>query len=105
MSDKDGGFETWGIVEVMGHKQFAGRVCEVEIAGSGMVRVDVPEIGERPAFTKLFAPGALYAITPTDEATARTMAASLREQPVETWHLRLPAPVAIDTFDDDRDEQ
>ena len=25
MSTKEGGFETWGIVEVMGHKQFASR--------------------------------------------------------------------------------
>ena len=92
-------FETWALVEIMGHKQLAGLVRETTLAGAGMLRVDVPAIpGEPasryvagheglPAFTKLLSPSAIYAITPVEEDVARRMAASLRERPVEVWRL------------------
>ena len=34
-------FDTWALVEIMGHKQLAGRVSETTLAGAGMLRVDV----------------------------------------------------------------
>jgi len=37
-------FESWAIVEVMGHRQFAGYVSEQAIGGASFVRVDVPEV-------------------------------------------------------------
>jgi hypothetical protein len=36
-------FKTWAIVEVMGHQTFAGFVQEQVIAGTAMLRIDVPE--------------------------------------------------------------
>jgi hypothetical protein len=35
-------FEGWAIVELMGHRRLAGYVREVELAGAGMLRLDVP---------------------------------------------------------------
>lgn len=95
------GFDGWALVEVMGHKRFAGRVTEHTVAGQGFIRVDVPEVerdGERcEPFTKLIGPGSIYSITPLSEDVARRMAASLRERPVHTWDLpQLPAPRASD---------
>ena len=67
-------FDEWAIVEVMGHKQFAGHVTEQALGGASFVRVDVPEVkvgetrhhGEEtlPAFTKLLGAGSIYAISP-----------------------------------------
>jgi len=93
-------FETWALVEIMGHKQLAGMVSEFTLAGAGMLRVDVPDVpGEpgvpgrssghsgMPGFTKLLSPSAIYAITPVEEGVARQLVASLRERPIEVWRL------------------
>ena len=32
----------WAIVELMGHRQTAGRITEVELGGAKMLRVDTP---------------------------------------------------------------
>ncbi len=94
------GFDSWALVEVMGHKRYAGRVTEHVIAGQGFVRVDVPEVeqhGERfDAFTKLIGAASIYAITPVSEQIARGMAQVMRERPVHEYDLpkALPAPLA-----------
>lgn len=67
-------FDTWAVVELFGHQQIAGRVAEQTIGGSTFVRVDVPETPESVGYTKLYGPGAIYAITPTTEAIARANA-------------------------------
>lgn len=93
MSTRENGFSCWAIVEVMGHHRFAGHVSETTIAGAGFVRLDVPESGTAQAFSKLFAPASLYAITPVSEAVARELAAGFRAAPVNEWDLpRLRAP-------------
>lgn len=99
---KQEGFDAWALVEIMGHKRLAGRVCEHVIAGQAFVRVDVPEVvdgdGEAiAAFSKFIGPGSIYAITPIAEEIARQMARSLSERPVPVWELGnltrgLPAP-------------
>ena len=90
-------FETWAIVEVMGHRQFAGFVSEQAIGGASFVRVDVPAVdadGEQlPAFTKLLGAGSIYAISPCTEETARAFAARSRQRSFATYEApRLPAP-------------
>jgi len=62
-------FKTWAIVEVMGHVEYAGFVTAETIAGAAMLRVDVPDVEGRGAFTKYLATGALYGISPCSEAT------------------------------------
>lgn len=103
-------FRGWAIVDVMGHQRYAGQVSETTIAGAGLIRVDVPEVTLAgasgygpsstptrrtiPAFSKLFAPGAIHSISPCDEEIARAMAARFDQQPVQPFELRhlLPGP-------------
>lgn len=86
-------FASWAVLELMGHQQIAGFVSEEEIGGSKLLRVDVPELelGEittRPAYTKYFGTGAVYALHPTTEALARQAAARL-----EGYRAALPVQV------------
>ncbi len=80
-------FKTWAIVEVMGHVEYAGFVTAETVAGSAMLRVDVPEVKERSAFTKYLATGALYGITPCTEETARARAKRIRAVPFQTYDI------------------
>ena len=68
-------FDEWAIVEVMGHERYVGHVVETEVAGTAMLRVDVPAAGDRQAFTKIIGPKSIHSITPVSEATAKAMAA------------------------------
>lgn len=83
--------KTWAILEVMGHKRYAGEVSEQVIAGAGFVRIDVPKVTARgtdfPAFSKVFGTSSIYCLTPTDEATARAAAAAFTERPVDLWTI------------------
>lgn len=103
-------FETWAIVEVMGHRQFAGYVTEQAIGGTSFVRVDVPEVfaerqdGTRsglsqevlPAFTKLLGAGSIYAISPCTEETARAFASRLQTRSFSVYEApRLAAPETV----------
>jgi hypothetical protein len=102
-------FDQWAIVEVMGHKKYAGRVTEQQIAGHGMVRVDVPEVkvGEKlqPEFTKLIGPASIYCITPVTEELARKAAARIAYEsgdPIPVYipqERQLPASVGASTDD------
>lgn len=80
-------FKTWALVEIMGHQRYAGFVTEQTIAGSAFLRVDVPTIGDKPAFTKLFSPSSVYAITPCAEDLVKSVAESLGKQPMSIWDL------------------
>jgi len=91
-------FESWAIVEVMGHRQFAGWVTEQALGGASFVRVDVPAVqaeGEDlPAFTKLLGAASIYAISPCTEETARAFAVRARVRAFSVYEApRLPAPV------------
>ena len=82
-------FDQWVILELMGHRRLAGHLTEQEIAGSGFLRLDIPaDAGEGWKATQYYAPGAVYAITPTDESTARLCAAAWVEPPVTEWDLQ-----------------
>ncbi len=109
--------ETWAVVEVMGHKRFAGFVTEQAIAGAAFVRVDVPEIpadsksdrAALPAFTKLLGAPSIYAITPCTEETARAFAAKMQERAFATYEApRLiapqPKPICEDDYPEDEEE-
>lgn len=78
---------TWAIVEPFGRSVIAGEVSEVDVAGTQMLRVDVPEVDGRQAFTKFYGGGAVYAITPTDEESARFAVGQLNVRPVNQWKI------------------
>lgn len=82
-----GPFRQWCLVEIMGHKTFAGLVSELTLAGASFLRVDVPAAGQYPAFSKMFGAQAVYCITPVSEDVARMKAAALRATPVDVWDL------------------
>ena len=108
------GFEAHAIVELMGHARIAGKVSEETIAGAALLRVDVPKTERREAYTKFYSAGAVYSITPTDEATANYAAEQFDNPPVSPYILRMPVnpalaeKVSIDDdysdFDDDDGE-
>lgn len=124
MADETKVFEGWAIVELMGHRRLAGYVTEVEIAGSPMLRLDIPgtPIGDIPEVlqdvppavddlvaTQFYSAAALYCLTPTTEAIARAVAVRSQPTPVHQWELPAPAGTGRDENldgpweDDDQD--
>lgn len=109
-------FEGFAIVELMGRNVIAGYCTQELIAGVAMLRVDVPAVEDRAAFTKFFSGGSIYAITPTDEVTAKTAATRLRTRPIDLWIVpnrpALPAPMTqggeydqADDYDDEEEDE
>ena len=88
MNNETEKFETWAIIELFGHNQIAGKCTEQNIAGSNMLRVDVPETITNPAFTRFLGNGAIYAINPVTEEIAKHWAESLNVTPVQEWDIR-----------------
>lgn len=91
------GFESWGILEIMGHVTVAGLISEKVIAGQGFVRIDVPEREGEVGFTRFYGTSSIYSITPCTEEIARGAAARLQQRPItvygESWERpRLAEP-------------
>lgn len=86
MNNQESKFKHWCIVELFGHTKIAGHCTEENIAGTNMLRVDVPETKKQPAFTKYYGSSALYAINPVDETTAKIAAENIEMAPVMTWN-------------------
>jgi hypothetical protein len=103
---EDQKFEEWAIVELMGHVTLAGLVSEQSLAGTALLRIDVPTTENQPAFTKLVGGGAIYAITPTTEEIVRAAANRLSVRPVTQWVVPDPPRrrELIDSMADEPDE-
>lgn len=95
-------FADWVILELMGHRRMAGFLTEVEIAGKGFLRLDVPT-SEHEAATQLYNPQSVYCITPTSEATAREVARLSQPAPVQRWELPAAPPAGPAPWDEDGD--
>lgn len=82
-------FSQWAIIEVYGHEKYAGKVSETNIAGVGMLMLEVPEITNQevtlPGFTKLLGMNSIFSLTIVDEEYAREMARKLSKHPVEGY--------------------
>lgn len=65
----------WAIVELMGHRKFAGSVRRGQ-----MLEISIPETPNNPAFVKEFGWGSVYGITPCSESVARRAAEVLSDQ-------------------------
>ncbi|MBV8781151.1 MAG: hypothetical protein JO353_07110 [Phycisphaerae bacterium] len=112
-------FDVWAVVEIMGHQRIAGRCSEQSIAGTNLLRVDVPSVEfDRPAwdgggvekidgFTTYIGGSSIYRMTPCTEAVARKAVEQFRVRPVQCVDLSparaLPAPVGDDEADDSFD--
>lgn len=80
-------FEGWAILELMGHRKLAGYVTEQQIGGAAFLRIDVPGAGSEKGATQLYAPGAIYCITPTTEEIVKSVAGRFKVAPVSQWEL------------------
>lgn len=105
MAETETTFEGWAVLELMGHRRLGGYVTEVELAGKGMLRIDVPSAvvnGALPEMgaTQFYSPAALYCLTPTTEALARALAARSQPEPVRRWELPEGATTEVDVDED-----
>jgi hypothetical protein len=92
-------FESWAIVELMGHVRMAGKVSQVEMLGAVLGRIDIPQ-GDG-FVTQFFGGGSVYRLTPCGEAEARAVAAANTPQPVHHWEMaKLPGAPARDQDDE-----
>jgi len=95
-------FQSWAIVELMGHQRIAGLLTEQTLGGGTFLRVDVPAGSSQPGFSKLYGASAVYCITPVAEDLARSAAESMRPRAVQEWEPpRLPEPEDDMESDDD----
>lgn len=95
-------FDQWGILELMGHQRTAGKLSEEMIAGSNLLRVDIP-VNAHEFRTAYYGSSAIYALHVTSEETARKAAGAMSTKPPYAYLLeseRLPR-IASDEQDDD----
>ncbi|WP_316851200.1 hypothetical protein [Pedobacter agri] len=88
MDTKTEKFDLWCIIELFGHSQIAGKCTEQNIAGTNMLRVDVPETSRQGSFTKFYGSAAIYAINPVSEEIAKAKAESLQIAPIKAWDIK-----------------
>lgn len=91
-------FPAWVVIEMMGHRQVAGRAEEVIVAGGGFLRLDTPDDTAPGGLsgTQLIAPASVYALHFVTEEAAR--AAARRLQPYNHYPLALAAGPANDEW-------
>lgn len=63
-------FEGWAVVELMGHRQRAGQVKDVEMFGGKLLRIDIPVTADAMV-TEFYGCSAIYALRPCTEEIAR----------------------------------
>lgn len=86
MAEKYEQQEIWALVELFGHQRIAGRVSEYSLGGN-FIRVDVPGVGGRSPFTKVFGEKAIYAMTFLSRDVVLAMAERLDVKPVQAYDL------------------
>jgi hypothetical protein len=85
----------WAIVKLMGHRQTAGRVAQVQMYGATMLRVDTPEPGGGTIASQMYGGTAIYCVTPCTEAVAmRALQEAYNLPPMVALALREREPKA-----------
>lgn len=94
--------DVWAVVDILGHKRYAGRLSEVEKFGGKLGRVDVPA-ADGSFVTHLFGSQSVYGITFVTEQVARDVAKKNSPAPVQPWDYpkALPAGPSFAGLDDD----
>lgn len=96
--------EGFAIIELFGHNKIAGRVSTIIIGTSGMVRVDVPALGDTPGFTRFYGPSAIYSLTLVSEDVARAALVAMRPEPVTVYMTRQLPPGFREDYEEDYEE-
>jgi hypothetical protein len=102
-------FEGWAVLELLGHRQRPGFVQEVEMAGTKMLRVDIPvgtdEAGQDVLLTEYYSGSSLYALRPCTEAVARDQTKWMSDpRPVRPLDFREREPRRLGAPDPDENE-
>lgn len=101
-------FESWAILELMGHRTRHGFLREVEIAGGKMFRIDIP-VTETENVTEYYGCSAVYSMRPAAEALIRQLMKDYGDDPRPVAPLdyrpreQLPAPPPPPNYDHDDD--
>ena len=75
----------WAIVELFGHTILAGEVSKCEIAD--FVQINIPKVGDIPAWSKMVNPKAIYGINPVTEEVAKAKAETINQMPIDRWDI------------------
>jgi len=67
----ENGFSTFAILELLGHRQRIGHVCEVQIAGTSYLRSLIFNSEGELCDPQFYANASVYCITPMPEEMAR----------------------------------
>lgn len=96
---QDPKFASYAVLELMGHRRLGGYVREAQLAGAGVLRIDIPKpdakcwegdvppAAEEIAATQFYMPGSLYGLTAVSGKAARAVAVLNRHEPVSKWDL------------------
>lgn len=63
-------FDGWAILELMGHRQRAGLVKDVEMFGGKLLRIDIPVTADKTV-TEFYGCSSIYALRPCTEEIVR----------------------------------
>lgn len=87
VTQTEGMFEGWAILELMGHRKLGGYVQEATVAGASFLRLDIPDGNDGAIATQFYSPAAVYCITPCTEAIAKQFSINHQPTPVTRWEL------------------
>lgn len=82
--------KTWAVLELVGRFKTAGQISEEMHFGTIMGRIDIPEIGDKSAYTFFFGGMSIYRITPCDEQAAKLVLHQNFQAPVIAYQLPRP---------------
>ena len=82
-------YSGWAVIELMGHRQRGGRVCEVEMYGGRMLRIDIPQPDGCDDITEFYGVQSIYAMTPCSEEIVRERFGGRDMRPVKPAQNRL----------------
>jgi len=99
MSDSQTVIEGWAIIDMLEHNKLSGYLSTVHIGGSALFRVDIPEEGEMPAYTRFVGVSAIYSLTLVTEELARAALRAIRPEPVT---VDIPRQLPERAEEDDR---
>lgn len=95
-------FGEWVVIELLGHRRLAGWLTEIQRAGHGFLRLDIPAVdGDGFSATQVINPTSVYEYTPVTEEMARAVARRNQPTPVHQFEIAPPAPRQPREYDRD----
>ena len=104
MSDGIKPIQAWAVVELMGHVKTAGQVSEETHFGTVLGRLDVPEVGDKPASTFFFGGTSIFRVTPCTEEVARLVLQQSFQAPIVAYQLPRPKFGQAELFEEGQED-